>query len=384
MRRPGRSGCPGRSSSRASSGARPTAASASLHLLFGVLRRPLPAPVPGVRAAGCRAPWSRRGGPPGGTTPLLPVTAIAPSVAGRKPSITASSVDLPAPDGPVTASQRPGSATADRPLKTSSPPGHAADSPPAHIPDGPPPGGPARSKARRRIRPFGAAGRRTRRCGAARHAAPETGAPPSSWPQTAPRAPAAAGRRRRPSAPRRTPASTCGAASDGVASAPAPQAATVIAWPSPSAQADRWAARVAARSSARIGPGPALPRRWRAVPPSRRAPRRCGAGLRNAGAAPCRADIRSASSAAAGAATRLTIAAAQNGRQGRRQQPGRGSGRGRGHCHGCHRRKDHPREQVPDSVDVVDDGAQHVAALQQAPQGQCPPAQRRPESARGA
>ena len=71
----------------------------------------------------------------------------------------------------------------------------------------------------------------------------------------------------------------------------------------------------------------------------------------------------------------------ENGRQGGRQYPRRSSGRCPRDGQRRHRRKDNPREQVPDGVDVVNDGTQHVAALQEAPQGQCPLAQRLPEGA---
>ena len=55
-----------------------------------------------------------------------PLSRIWPPAAGRKPRTTASSVDLPDPEVPVTASQRPGSAVAVRPVKTGGPPGQAA------------------------------------------------------------------------------------------------------------------------------------------------------------------------------------------------------------------------------------------------------------------
>ena len=68
------------------------------------------------------------------------------------------------------------------------------------------------------------------------------------------------------------------------------------------------------------------------------------------------------------------------GQRGRQEQRDAGDGGG-GDSHGGEWRQDHPGQQLPDRVDVVHDGAQDVAALQQTAQREGPPAQRLPEPA---
>ncbi|WP_260680780.1 hypothetical protein [Arthrobacter sp. KBS0703] len=93
------------------------------------------------------------------------------------------------------------------------------------------------------------------------------------------------------------------------------------------------------------------------------------------------ADIRSATSAAARRRNQAGHSRGKNGWQGGWQYPRRGARGGGRDGERRDRRQDNPRKQVPDGVDVVDDGTQHVAALQEAPEGQGPLAQRLPEGA---
>ncbi len=125
-------------SSRPISGPRPTAARASCsrgsasppRWPSGSPSSRLPRMVESKRCASC------------GHQAARPLSRIWPPAAGRKPRTTASRVDFPEPEAPVTASQRPGSAVAVRPVKTGGPPGQAAARSRSSIP-GLPPGLPA-------------------------------------------------------------------------------------------------------------------------------------------------------------------------------------------------------------------------------------------------